>query len=178
VYQETLGSSIRRLDEHELNLCLFLNRACQRRWLAQFFAVISRLGDGIFWYAVIGLLPLVYGREGLLPAIMMVAAGTFGIIIYKLLKAATARPRPFESNPQIQRETRPLDEFSFPSGHSLHSASFTIIATYYHPELGWVLVPFAALVAISRVVLGLHYPSDVVVGMFLGAVLGLTSVSA
>lgn len=178
MHQGTLGSSIRRLDEHERNLCLFFNRACRRRRIAQFFAIVSWLGDGVFWYAVIGLLPVIYGREALIPAITMVASGMFGIIIYKFLKAATARPRPFASNPQIRRATRPLDEFSFPSGHSLHSISFTIIATHYYPELGWLLAPFTVFVALSRVVLGLHYPSDVLVGLFIGTLLGFAFVSA
>lgn len=178
MHQEILGSGIRRLDQRELNLCLFFNRACRRRRVAQFFAVVSRLGDGIFWYALIGLLPVVYGCEAMLLAVMMMASGICGMVIYKLLKAATARHRPFANNPQILRETLPLDEFSFPSGHSLHSASFTIIGTYYFPELGWILVPFAAFVAMSRVVLRLHYPSDVAVGLLLGAMLGLTAVNA
>jgi undecaprenyl-diphosphatase len=178
VYQEIFGSSIRRLDKREQNLCVFFNRACRRRRIAQFFTIISRLGDGIFWYALIGLLPLIYGHSALIPVMTMVVAGAVGIIIYTLLKSATARPRPFTSNPQIRREALPLDEFSFPSGHALHSASFTIIATFSFPELAWILVPFAALVAMSRVVLGLHYPSDVMVGLALGAVLGLASVAA
>jgi membrane-associated phospholipid phosphatase len=55
----------------------------------------------------------------------------------------------------------PLDEFSFPSGHTLHAVSFTIVALAYYPWLAPLLVPFTAGVALSRVVLGLHYPSDV-----------------
>lgn len=175
--KEHLDRAYRRLDERELNLCLFFNRACRRRRIAQFFAIISRLGDGIFWYALIGLLPLLYGYGGLVAAATMVMSGTVGVTIYKLLKAATARPRPFASSPHIRGETQPLDEFSFPSGHTLHSTCFTIIAVYHFPELAWVLMPFAALVAISRVVLGLHYPSDVLVGLLIGTLLGLVSVS-
>jgi undecaprenyl-diphosphatase len=49
--------------------------------------------------------------------------------------------------------------------------SFAWQATAHYPELGWVLVPLAALVACSRVVLGLHYPSDVLAGAAIGAAL-------
>ena len=65
----------------------------------------------------------------------------------------------------------PLDRYSFPSGHTLHAVSFTVLATAYFPALGWVLVPFASLVAASRVVLGLHYPTDVLAGALLGTML-------
>lgn len=52
----------------------------------------------------------------------------------------------------------PLDEFSFPSGHTLHAVAFSLVAMAHYPVLAWALVPFTASVAVSRVVLGLHYP--------------------
>ena len=69
----------------------------------------------------------------------------------------------------------PLDEFSFPSGHTLHAVSFGIVAAGWFPVLALPLALFAVLVAMSRVVLGLHYPSDVLAGAALGAALGLGS---
>lgn len=65
-----------------------------------------------------------------------------------------------------------LDEFSFPSGHTLHAVAFSVIAIAWFPALTLPLLLFAMLVAMSRVVLGLHYPSDVLAGIALGAVLG------
>ena len=66
----------------------------------------------------------------------------------------------------------PLDEFSFPSGHTLHAISFTMVALAYYPALVVLLVPFTVLVALSRVVLGLHYPSDVLAACLIGGALG------
>jgi undecaprenyl-diphosphatase len=70
----------------------------------------------------------------------------------------------------------PLDRFSFPSGHTLHAVSFSTVALFYYPQLGWLLVPFTLLVAASRIVLGLHYPSDVLVASVIGLGLGWSSV--
>ena len=67
---------------------------------------------------------------------------------------------------------KPLDRFSFPSGHTLHAVSFTVSVCSSLPALAVVLVPAAVLIALSRVVLGLHYPSDVLAGGLLGALLG------
>ena len=65
----------------------------------------------------------------------------------------------------------PLDEFSFPSGHTLHAVAFTLVALTYYPLLAWLLIPFSASVAASRVVLGLHYPSDVLAATVIGSAL-------
>jgi undecaprenyl-diphosphatase len=63
----------------------------------------------------------------------------------------------------------PLDRYSFPSGHTLHAVTFTAIAIHHVPMLAVPLVPFALLIGASRVVLGLHYPTDVLAGATLGA---------
>jgi undecaprenyl-diphosphatase len=65
----------------------------------------------------------------------------------------------------------PLDEYSFPSGHTMHAVAFTLLAVVAFPGLAWVLVPFTVLVALSRLVLALHYPSDVLAGAVLGGAL-------
>jgi undecaprenyl-diphosphatase len=68
-----------------------------------------------------------------------------------------------------------LDTFSFPSGHTLHAVAFTLVACSYYPGLTAVLMPFTLLTAASRVVLGLHYPSDVLAGAAIGAAVALAS---
>ena len=165
----------RRVDAIEHAWCLRLNRGCSRPAVRDIFAAISKLGDGAFWYGLIFLLPAVYGEAAYYPAVRMAIVGVVGVALYKYLKSRLVRERPYISLAGITPGTRALDRYSFPSGHTLHAVSFTTLAVTSFPELAWLLVPFAALIAASRVVLGLHYPSDVAAGAIIGAALAVLS---
>ena len=107
----------------------------------------------------------------------MLAAGLTGTLIYKWLKQKTLRPRPYQVRQDVFMSGKPLDHFSFPSGHTLHAVAFGLVALFYYPLLAMVLIPFIAMVGISRVVLGLHYPSDVLAGAAIGYVIAFASIS-
>lgn len=171
------STMIDRLYHHDLAACELSNRICQLQYIERFFALVSRLGDGVLWYTLMIVLPIIYGIEALRVSVIMAVVGLAGLACYKWLKAGTTRPRPYTVSQRIQLGTAPLDQFSFPSGHTLHAVGFTLVACSQYPELGWVLVPFTVLVAMSRVILGLHYPSDVLAGATLGAVFALLGTS-
>lgn len=151
--------------------CLRVNALGTRGTVRRLFAVVSRLGDGVFWYALMAAMVLFDGLDGLVAAAHLLATGAISLALYKAIKRWTRRPRPFASDVRIRAWVAPLDEFSFPSGHTLHAVAFTIVALAYYPALAWLLVPFSAAVAASRVVLGLHYPSDVLAATALGGAL-------
>jgi undecaprenyl-diphosphatase len=167
----------RRIDALEHAWCLRMNRGCNSRLIKNVFSAVSRLGDGIFWYTLILLLPIVYGDRGLMPALRMAIVGIIGLALYKYLKSRLVRERPYISLAGSVAGTKALDRYSFPSGHTLHAVSFTVLSVSSFPEWAALLIPFASLVAASRVVLGLHYPSDVLVGAALGAGLAGLSMS-
>ncbi|MCD9027598.1 phosphatase PAP2 family protein [Luteimonas sp. BDR2-5] len=161
-----------RLQRHDAGWCLLANRACARGGIRRYFATVSRLGDGVFWYLLMGLLVIADGLDGLFAAAHMAATGGVALLLYKRLKRWTRRPRPFAADGRIRAWVAPLDEFSFPSGHTLHAVAFSMVAVAHYPVLAWLLVPFATSVAVSRVVLGLHYPSDVLAATAIGSALG------
>ena len=162
------GSTFARVDQLEYRLCKFANDAAQRRLIRRFFRAVSRAGDGPFWVMWILSMPLWLGSTGYEAAGRMAIAGLLGLIVYKLLKKLLVRERPYIGLVGIDCAMPPLDRYSFPSGHTLHAVMFATLTAHYLPGLSLVFGGFAVLVAVSRIILGLHYPTDVVVGAALG----------
>jgi undecaprenyl-diphosphatase len=173
----SLPAAFARLDSLEVRLCLPANSAARFPLVRNYFAAVSRLGDGVAWYTLLAVLPLVTGWSAILPCLHMALTGLAGVAIYKILKRRLVRERPFHSHRGVRALVSPLDRYSFPSGHTLHATSFTVMLAHYHPQLMWLVVPFAASVALSRVVLGLHYPTDVLAGGLLGWLLAAGSLA-
>ena len=165
-----LAPTLERIQHWDERLCIRLNRASRVRPLLAAMREISWLGNGVFWYALM-LALLVFATDALNPVLHMICVGLTCTLVYKLLKRGTSRPRPFQVHAHIAAGASPMDQFSFPSGHTLHAVGFSLVACAHYPWLAALLVPFTLLVAASRVVLGLHYPSDVIAGGALGAII-------
>lgn len=142
-------------DEH---LCVRLNRTARHQPARQRCVLVRAVGN-------------VAGKSGCQRSsggCPLAIVGLVCAVIYKCLKAKTSRLRPYQVSQAVTCNAKPLDPFSFPSGHTLHAVAFTTVALAYYPRLSWLLIPFTFLIALSRVVLGLHYPSDVLAGIAIG----------
>lgn len=159
--------SFDRLTAFELPLCMRLNGIENRRFLIV-LRIVSRLGDWPAWVAM----AIVYGfLAGPMadPVPQLFLLTSVSLPFYKLTKNSLARERPCIKHQGIDMLVAPLDRYSFPSGHTLHAVAYTITWCVHTPTLAWLLVPFTGLIALSRVVLGVHYPSDVIVGAAIGS---------
>ena len=165
-----------RFDAAELKFCRYLNRSSRSSSVRQFFRAVSWLGDGWIWYALILALPWVLGSDGLQATLHLAATGALGLLLYKLIKNRAVRERPYITHSAIECASAPLDRHSFPSGHTLHAVCFTIMLAHYVPDWTATLALLALAIALSRVILGLHYPTDVAAGAVLGGALGSASV--
>ena len=162
---------LQRMHQFDSNMCVAVNHTSQYKLIRNSFRLVSRLGDGVFWYGLMTAILCVKGMDGSQAVMHMAIVGLAGTLLYKWLKGKTLRPRPYEVRQEITLAGSPLDKFSFPSGHTLHAVIFSMVALRYFPQLAFVLLPFTVLVALSRVVLGLHYPSDVIAGALIGLLL-------
>jgi undecaprenyl-diphosphatase len=173
----SMNQVLNRIQALDSALCVTVSHTSQYRLIRDWFRIISRLGDGVFWYILMLAILIVQQTDGVKPVLHMLAAGLTGTLIYKWLKHKTHRPRPYQVHQDVWLVGKPLDHFSFPSGHTLHAVAFGLVALFYFPVLAIVLIPFIVMVAMSRVILGLHYPSDVLAGAAIGYVIALISIS-
>ncbi len=127
------------------------------------------------WFLVAGFLALLGGRRGRRAALTGLAAvGAASLVVNQPMKMAGERRRPDRAGLGVpQRRWVPMPaSTSFPSGHSASAAAFAVAVGDVLPALRLPLRAAASIVAFSRIYTGVHYPSDVLVGAAVGAILG------
>jgi undecaprenyl-diphosphatase len=151
------------------------NRWRAPRWLRIWMVWSTRLGDGWIWYTV-GLALLLFGGDMRFVAFAASAtAEVASVILFRVMKNASKRKRPCHLEAHCWAKVLPPDQFSFPSGHSMSAFAIAVPLCIYYPELQAPLLMLSLSIAVSRVVLSMHFVSDVMVGSLLGAGLGYGS---
>jgi undecaprenyl-diphosphatase len=152
-----------------------LNRWQPPRWLRFWMIAATRGGDGWLWYAM-GMIIALLGGSGRFRALAAaMVAVSVGIALFLKLKRAFGRKRPCALEPHCWATLLPPDQFSFPSGHSITAFAVAVSLAEFYPALLPGLLFCALSVALSRILLGMHFLSDVVAGGILGALLGYAS---
>lgn len=137
--------------------------------LARVARQISRVGDGPF-YALLGLsLFLLDGGRGAGFFSQALLAFLLELPLYIWLKRRIRRPRPADAEASLRAFIKPSDQFSFPSGHTAAAALMATLVAVHYPALAALAVPLAVLIGLSRVVLGVHFPTDILAGALLGS---------
>lgn len=111
-----LVSSLSIFDRLEVGMCRALNRTSRAWTIRRTFSLVSRLGDGVFWYTLTGVLAIGNGTDGFLPALHVLLTGAAGVAIYRVVKQFAVRERPFITHSTISWACAPLDRYSFPPG--------------------------------------------------------------
>jgi undecaprenyl-diphosphatase len=149
----------------DLNTLMIFNNSIKCRFLDKAMPIITYLGSATVTIStclmIIGMGSGVYRKLG----VQALLALALSHIIVHLLKNSVCRLRPKDVLPDINTFSMPLDYYSFPSGHT--TAVFAIATTLAIniPISAAICFPIALIVAISRLYLGVHYPSDVLAGM-------------
>ena len=149
-----------------------INRWSAPKWLRVWMLVSTRGGDGWLWWAT-GLAVLFFGGSERVAALSAAALAVIsGVLLFRRLKRLIGRKRPCALEPHCWATLLPPDQFSFPSGHSITAFAMAVSLGGFYPALLPGLLFCAASVAASRILLGMHFLTDVVAGAALGSALG------
>ena len=145
------------------------------RWVQLFVVAASRGGDGWLWYAM-GVVILFFGGAERFAALGASGlASVLSIVVFIWMKRFTGRKRPCQIQPHRWATLLPPDQFSFPSGHTMTAFAVSISLILFYPSLVAVLMFCAFSIAASRILLGMHFLSDVMAGAVIGTALGYLS---
>lgn len=163
---------IHTLVEFDAGVLLFIQEFIRNRFLTPVLVFITRLGDaGMIWIAVS--LAFLCFRKTRRIGCMSLLALLFSLCVNNLLlKQIVARTRPYDAIPDLVPLVPRLNDFSFPSGHS--AAAFSAAGVFVRTlpkRFGIPLLLFAIVIALSRLYVGVHYPSDVLCGVISGILL-------
>ena len=174
----TFAKSVRGfLEYNDMRLMRRVHRWRAPRWLRRWILLVTRMGDGWVWYAL-GIIILFVGGENRFLAVGSgMSAALAGVLVFRQLKLVSKRPRPYQVEPHCWAMITPQDRFSFPSGHSMTAFSVMVSVGHFYPDLLLPLLVLALSIAASRIILGMHYLTDVVAGAAIGIGLGLASLA-
>lgn len=165
------------LSMKELGILDFIQEHIRCDFLDWFFPTITKLGDsGIFWIllAVIFLFFKKTRKTGLMMGVALVC----GLIVGNItLKPLIHRIRPYDLNPDAVLLIDRLSDFSFPSGHTLSSFEGATVLMIRDKRFGVPAMVLAVCIALSRLYLYVHYPTDVLAGAILGIGFGFLAVA-
>jgi len=160
------------IEQRDLRLMRLLHRWRAPRPIRVLMLMMSRLGNGWLWYSL-GVFILICGGGDRYRAFFAGAlSALLAILIFQRVKPLSRRRRPCEIEPHCWAVITPPDRFSFPSGHAMTSFGIAIAVGSFYPQYQPGLLGIAALIAISRIVLGMHFLTDIVVGALLGTLIG------
>jgi undecaprenyl-diphosphatase len=152
-----------------------VNRWRAPRWFRWSMLIATRLGDGWLWY-VLGIVLLLRGGQSRYVAFGCAGlAACAGILLFLALKKVCHRKRPCELAPHCWAAVRPPDPFSFPSGHTITAFAIAFSVGFFYPAMLAPLLLAAIAIGASRVVLGMHFFSDVLIGGAIGTGLACAS---
>jgi undecaprenyl-diphosphatase len=145
------------------------------KWVRLSAIAATRAGDGWLWYLT-GLLVLLFGGADRFVALAAAgSAAITGIGIFVFLKKISGRKRPCEYEAHVWAHLLPPDQFSFPSGHTITAFSVAVCFGAFYPAFLGVLLLCALAIATSRILLGMHFLSDVAVAAIAGTGLAIGS---
>ncbi|MCL7747884.1 phosphatase PAP2 family protein [Halalkalibacter alkaliphilus] len=164
------------LSTNDDKVFLVVNKQWRCKPLDLILPRITHLGGATFTLSMLLTMIFIFSNDVRYWAIDGLISLTISFIAVQIIKKSFGRKRPYLKLPDVNTVANPLKDFSFPSGHTTAAFSIAVVFALHSPILTFTVVPLAMIVAISRMYIGLHYPTDCLIGAFLGTISSILAV--
>lgn len=164
------------IQTFDISVLRYLSNIAEPTFVTPLMRFITSLGDAGFIWLLIAAICLIKRKTRPCGFAMLMAIAISGVIGNLGLKPLVARPRPFSTYSDLIPLIASPKDFSFPSGHTLASFAGAVSLFCYYRKTGVAALFLAFAIGFSRMYVGVHYPSDVLVGAILGTCFALLSV--
>ncbi len=163
------------IGTRDLRLMRRVNRWRAPRWVRIASVWATRMGDGWLWYSL-AIMILEFGGDLRYRALATASFAVLaGMLLFMSVKRVSRRSRPCQQEPHCWATILPPDQFSFPSGHTITAFAIAVSLGQLYPPAAACLLLVASIIGASRVLLGMHFLSDVIAGALFGAGIGYAS---
>lgn len=152
----------------------FFNHTLVNGAFDRFFTTITNVNNWYIAYIILlGIMVTKGGRRGRIAAVgLLLLILVTDQVNAKIIKEIVQRVRPCNTLPNVRTPLGCNGTFSFPSSHAVNNFAAAFFTYMLFPKLKWALFITASLIAISRVYVGVHYPSDILGGAIIGSAFG------
>ncbi|MCY6371986.1 phosphatase PAP2 family protein [Clostridium ganghwense] len=163
-----MNTILKRIENRDIAILKVINNSLRCKTLDFVMPPITYLGSVLF-SIVFCIITILHSNETIHDlGVKSCIALAFSSAVTQLIKTSVNRIRPFLKISNLNIKKIGIDEYSFPSGHTTAAFSMAITTALFYPSIAIVSIVLACSVGISRMYLGVHYPTDVLAGSFLG----------
>lgn len=174
---EPRRSPLKTVADLDARLYLWMGELERRLKLYKMARAVSFTGDGYAYMLLAAMLLMISPQAGLAVTMAGFLAFAFELPTYVVLKKTFKRRRPYVVVDTLERIHEPSDEFSFPSGHTAGGFLMAFVVSHLFPAAALPMYLWASSIGLSRILLRVHFVSDVIAGALLGTAFAILSLN-